>query len=187
MNTVYDNFEHEPLSDADCSLASELFENYYDELKAIARANRRRKRLGDTFETTEVLHSAYFKIASTEHEMSEDHFKSVVTLAIRQVIVDYARKKLAQKRGGGMSNVPLADVDKLLPEFSETPEDMVLMSQLMEKLEQTNPRWLRVLDARFFSGMTEEETAQILNVNVRTIRRDWQSIKAWLAPGMGAA
>ena len=172
-------------SDEDLALATELFETHYDELKAIARVNRRRQRMADTFETTEILHNAFLKLAPQEHRFSENHFKGVTTLAIRQVIVDHARTKLAQKRGGGEQPVSLSDYETVLPEFSETPEEIVLMAQLMDELRQTHPRWLRMLDARFFAGMTEEETAEMLDVNVRTIRRDWQAIKAWLAPRMG--
>ena len=170
---------------ADVALASELFERYYDELKAIACANRRKRMIGDTFETTEILHNAYFKITAGRNRFSDDHFKSVVTLAIRQVIIDYARKKLARKRGGGEALEALDAFEAVLPEFSETPEEILFMAQLMEDLKSTNPRWLRVLDARFFAGMTEDETADMLGVNVRTIRRDWQAIKTWLAPRMG--
>lgn len=172
-------------NDAEIALASELFERHYDELKTIACVNRRRRRVGDTFETTEILHNAYFKITAGQNRFSNDHFKSVATLAIRQVIIDHARKKLARKRGGGEALEALDDFEAVLPEFSETPEEILIMAQLMAELKNANPRWQRVLDARFFAGMTEDETARMLDVNVRTIRRDWQAIKTWLAPRMG--
>jgi len=166
--------------------ASELFVKYYDVLKNIACANRRRKRGAvNTLETADILHSAYFKLASNERKLSHNHFQAVATLAIRQVIVDYARKKMSQKRGSGKSMVTFDDEETVLPGFSETPEDIVIMSRVFEDLKKTNPRWLRVLDARFFAGLTEEETAIMLSVDPRTIRRDWKAIKEWLAPRMG--
>ena len=182
---MYRGLADTSFSNAEKALASELFEKHYDDLKAIAGANRRKRRVGDTFETTEILHNAYFKIGAGKSRFSDDHFKSVATLAIRQVIIDHARKKLAQKRGGGETLEALDAYEAVLPEFSETPEEILLMAQLMEDLKSTNPRWLRVLDARFFAGMTEDETAEMLGVNVRTIRRDWQAIKIWLAPRLG--
>lgn len=175
----------ESYNDADFDLASELFEKFYEDLKLIACVNRRRRRVSDTFETVEILHDAYFKIAAGQNRVSDIHFKSIATLAIRQVIIDHARKKMAQKRGGGLPTEALDDVEAVLPEFSETAEEIVQLSQLMEELEQTNKRWQRILDARFFAGMTEEETAEMLNLNVRTIRRDWKALKEWLAPRMG--
>ena len=166
--------------------ASELFTKYYDVLKNIACTNRRRKRgVVNTLETTDILHSAYFKLVSSERKFSQKHFQAVATLAIRQVIVDYARKKLSQKRGSGSKAVTFDEAEVVLPGFSETPEDIVIMSRTLEELNETNPRWLKILDARFFAGMTEEETAILLSVDPRTVRRDWKAIKEWLAPRMG--
>lgn len=174
-----------PFEAEDLALASELFEKFYEDLKAIACANRRKRGVADTFETVEILHNAFLKVSASQDKLSEAHFMSVATLAIRQVIIDYARRKYAQKRGGGEPVENLDDIETVLPEFSETPEEILQIAQLIRELHDTHPRWLRVLDARFFAGMTEDETAQMLNVHVRTIRRDWQGLKGWLAPRMG--
>jgi RNA polymerase sigma factor (TIGR02999 family) len=115
------------------------------------------------------------------------HFIRAVNLAMRHVIIDHARRKLADKRGGGANAVTLDDRSGLLPEFSETPEELVGIAQLLRALEACNPRWLKVVDARYFGGMTEDETASVLGVSARTVRRDWTEARQWLAERIGLA
>ncbi len=106
---------------------------------------------------------------------------------MRHVIIDHARRKLGDKRGGGERDVTLDERSPVLPEFSETPEELVGIAQLLRALEACNPRWLKVVDARYFGGMTEDETASVLGVSTRTIRRDWTEARHWLAEQMGLA
>lgn len=167
--------------------AETLITEHYDTLIGIARAKRRRSRLSDTVCTVDLLHEAYVRIGGKALFDDGAHFIRAVNLAMRHVIIDHARRKLADKRGGGASAVTLDERSPLLPEFSETPEELVGIAQLLRALEVCNPRWLRVVDARYFGGMTEDETASVLGVSSRTVRRDWTEARQWLAERMGLA
>jgi len=167
--------------------AETLVAEHYDTLIGIARAKRRRNGLSDTVSTVDLLHEAYVRIGGEALFDDGVHFIRAVNLAMRHVIIDHARRKLADKRGGGESAVTLDERSPVLPEFSETPEELVGISQLLRALEAFNPRWLKVVDARYFGGMTEDETADVLGVSARTIRRDWTDARQWLAERMGMA
>lgn len=109
------------------------------------------------------------------------------SLAMRQVIVDHARARLTDKRGGGQSTASLEEAEQFNAEFSETPEQIIAIADLLERLEQENPRWMRIVDARYFAGMTEDETAEALGLSTRTVRRDWRAARDWLAHALGVA
>ncbi|OBV10824.1 ECF-type sigma factor [Erythrobacter dokdonensis] len=167
--------------------AEALISEHYDTLIGIARAKRRRNGLSDTVSTVDLLHEAYVRIGGQTLFDDGAHFIRAVNLAMRHVIIDHARRKLADKRGGGERDVTLDERSPVLPEFSETPEELVGIAQLLRALEACNPRWLKVVDARYFGGMTEDETASVLGVSARTIRRDWTEARQWLARQMGLA
>lgn len=167
--------------------AEALIAEHYDTLIGIARAKRRRNGLNDTMSTVDLLHEAYVRFDAKALFDDGAHFIRAVNLAMRHVIIDHARRKLTDKRGGGVSAETLDDRSPLLPEFSETPEDLVGIAQLLRALEACNPRWLKVVDARYFGGMTEDETANVLGVSTRTVRRDWTEARQWLAARMGLA
>lgn len=162
------------------SVADKLISEHYDLLMRVARTKRRRMNVNDTLSTTDILHETYFKLSDKSNWVSSEHFVRCAALAMRCVIVDYARKKLTIKRGNGAVKISIEDSDALLPEFSETPEEIVGISRLLEKLSTKNPRWMRVVDARYFSGMTENETAEALGMSPRTVRRDWQAARDWM-------
>jgi len=163
------------------SVADKLVTQHYELLTRVARAKRRRMNVNDTLSTTDILHETYFKISDKSNWVSSEHFVRCAALAMRCVIVDYARKKLTNKRGNGEVKIWLEDSEGLMPEFAETPEEIVGISRLLEKLSHSNPRWMRVVDARYFSGMTEKETAEALGMNARTVRRDWHDARTWMA------
>ena len=163
------------------STADKLIAEHYDLLTRVARSKRRRMNVNDTLCTSEILHEAYFKLNNKSHWVSSEHFVRCATLAMRCVIVDHARKKLTNKRGSGAEKISLEESEGVMPEFAETPEEIVGISRLLEKLGTTNPRWMRVVDARYFSGMTEAETAEALEMNARTVRRDWHDAREWMA------
>lgn len=167
--------------------AEALICEHYDTLIGIARAKRRRNGLNDTVSTVDLLHEAYVRIGGQTLFDDGAHFIRAVNLAMRHVIIDHARRKLADKRGGGERDITLDEYSPVLPEFSETPEELVGIAQLLRALEACNPRWLKVVDARYFGGMTEDETASVLGVSTRTIRRDWTEARQWLAQQMGLA
>jgi len=165
-------------------LADQLIRENYADLVTIARARRRRGGLNDTMCTIDLLHESFMRLNGKSVWESKDHFVNAVALAMRHVIVDHARKKQAQKRGKNPVKIPLEDAVGLFPEFNETPEQLVTISNLMEKMSLKNPRWMRIVDARYFSGLTEFETAKILKMSTRTVRRDWKEARDWLSENL---
>lgn len=153
-------------------------------LVKIARAQRRRSRLRDTMLTGDLLHEAILRIGGRANWSSRGHFERAMALAMRHVVIDRAREKLTLKRGGGAAFEPL-DEDQLLPHYNETPEQLVAIGQALSTLQNSHPRWVRIIDARYFAGLTEEECADALGLSARTVRRDWKDAKRWLAQALG--
>lgn len=172
-------------SDAEREIADRYFTENYNALLLLARQRRRRAGFADTYSTSDLLHETYLKLTGKTVWQSHQHFLSTAALAIRQAVVDHARKKAALRRNGGQRPLSLdAEESTVLPEFNETPEQIVVIADLLNRLAETNPRWLRIVDCRYFSGMTEAETALALGLSERTVRRDWVSARAWLAEHM---
>lgn len=165
----------------ECTVAQHLVNTHYHQLLNMARQKRRRSGLSDTMQTSDILHESYLKLSGRTVWQSPDHFLRTAALAMRQVIVDHARKKCAAKRGDGQNPLSLDEAEAFLPEYTESPEDIVKIANLLDQMEGENPRYIQVVDARYFSGMSETETAQALNVSERTVRRDWQQARAWLS------
>lgn len=168
-------------TDAERKTAQQFFEQHYDTLLEIARSKRRRAGVGETCNTLDVMHDAVLRLSGRTDFKSSDHYIRACVLAMRHVIVDYARRKLAAKRGEWQDNVPFDEVENVLPEFNESPEQLISIAQLLAQLESENPRWLKIVDARYFSGMTETEAAVTLGISERTVRRDWKDARGWLA------
>ncbi len=162
-----------------------LVRNHYDELLTAARVKRRRARLGESLATVDLLHESLLKLRNRPDWVSSEHFVRSANLAMRHVIIDYVRRRAAVKHGGNAHHVSYDEVESLLPEFRETPEELVAIAELLTKLGDHNARWLLVVDARYFGGMTEAEAALALGVSERTIRRDWQAAREWLAAELG--
>lgn len=177
----------EGYSDQERRIASHLLEQAYEPLLRLARNRRRRVAQSATLMTEDILHDCFLKLSGKTVWQSQDQFIRTASLAIRQVIVDHARKKLTVKHGSGNNNLALNEDEALLPEYSETPEQILSINDLLEKLECKKPRLSKVVDARYFAGLTESETAIALGVSERTIRRDWQLAKAWLAEKMDSS
>ena len=167
--------------------ADALVEAHYDALKNIARAKRRRAGGNQTMMTTDLLHESWMKIRNQGEWHSEEHFMRTAAMAMRQVLVDCLRAKLSQKRGSGAKHLSYTDVEDCLPEFKENPEQILAINDMLEKLGGVKPRYAELVDLRYFGGFTETETAGILGITDRTVRRDWKVAKAWLAAEMSEA
>ncbi|MBT1451235.1 sigma-70 family RNA polymerase sigma factor [Glaciecola sp. XM2] len=174
-------------SNEDNIIANGLFKDAYDALLTLARNQRRRVGLSATMMTQDILHNCFLKLSGKTIWESEEQFMRTASIAIRQVIVDHARKKLTIKRGSGKQNLTYQDNQTILPEYNETAEQILLINDLLEQLKQKQPRLAKVVDARYFAGLTEAETALALGVSDRTIRRDWRLAKAWLAEKLEAS
>lgn len=162
-------------------MATGLLTQAYEPLLNIARNRRRRVGFNATMMTEDILHDCFLKLSGKTIWQSQEQFMRTACLAIRQVIVDHARKKFTIKRGNGNNNLTYNDNEPVLPEYNETPEQILAINVLLEQLEEKKPRLSKVVDARYFAGLTEAETAIALGVSERTVRRDWQTAKAWLA------
>jgi RNA polymerase sigma factor (TIGR02999 family) len=151
----------------------------YDDLRRVARAQLGRYRPGDTMNTTGLVHDAYVRLIDQSRATYRDrgHFFAVCAIAMRQIIVDYARRRGRQKRGGDRVQVPL---DEVTGPAAREASHVLDVDEALQKLATQNPRLARVVECRFFAGLSEEETAQALNVSVRTVQREWFKARAWL-------
>jgi len=156
-----------------------LFPLVYDELRRIAHRQLRREWQGHTLDTTALVHEAYLRLVDQAHSGFADraHFFAVAANAMRRILVDYARRYLADKRGGAPRRVTLTD-DMLVAE--ERADTLLALDEALHELSLIDERLSRVVECRFFGGLTEQETAEVLGVTARTVRRDWTKAKGWL-------
>jgi RNA polymerase sigma factor (TIGR02999 family) len=151
----------------------------YGELRRVAGAFLRDQRAGHTLQPTALVHEAYLRLVGGAEPRWNDrvHFLSAAARAMRTVLVDMARARGAEKRGGGRLRVEL--VDDL--DGSHGPdEDVVAVNDALEKLERIDPRWARIVELRFFAGLGRDETARVLGVSPATVHREWTHARAWL-------
>ncbi|MBA4156962.1 MAG: sigma-70 family RNA polymerase sigma factor [Gemmatimonadetes bacterium] len=167
------------LRDGDPAAWDHLLPLVYDELRRIARRHIRRQRGGLTLNTTALVHEAYLKLVDQTRVPYADraHFFSVASRAMRQVLIDYARRHRAAKRGGEWQRVPLDEAEVAVEERAGT---LLALDEALTRLAEMNERLVRVVECRFFGGLTEEETAVALGVTDRTVRRDWTKARMWL-------
>jgi RNA polymerase sigma factor (TIGR02999 family) len=171
---------------ATAGAAESLFPELYDELRRIAHRQLGAERTGHTLSTTALVHEAYVKLADQTRARfaSRSHFLAVASQAMRRVLVAYARRVKTEKRGRGWHRLDLDAAD--IP-VEERAEALVTLDAAMARLSGLNPRLSRVVECRFFGGMTEEEVAAALGITERTVRRDWIKAKGWLVRELEAA
>lgn len=164
----------------------ELFDRVYTELRRRARGQRRRVKGTPSLQTTALAHEAYLKLVAQEEQAwsSRSHFFAVAATAMRHILIDRARRKRAQKRGGDAATLSLEALkEKLGRAVAMTEEDaeaFVVLDAALQRLEDEHPRAARGVECRFFAGMTIEETAEALGVSERTVSRDWTHAQLWL-------
>ena len=151
----------------------------YDEMRRIAHRALRRGRADQTLTTTEVVHEVYLRmVGRTRVAPSESaRFLAIAAVAMRRLVIEYARRRGAQKRGGGQRPLTLEEAVVASNDQSET---LLALDEALGRLAALNERLARVVECRYFGGLTEEETAEALGVTARTVRRDWVKAKAWL-------
>lgn len=163
----------------------ELFSAAYAVLHDLAHAQRRSWSGRLSPSTTGLVHEAYLKLS--EHESprwrSRGHFFAVTTRAMRQILVDHAKRRRAAKRGGGRPHVRV-DEERLIDD--SRIEDLLALDEALTRLERQNPRQARVIECRFFAGLKIEETAEALAISPTTVKRDWRRGQAWLYRQLGA-
>jgi RNA polymerase sigma factor (TIGR02999 family) len=161
-----------------------LFPLVYDELRRIAHRQLQRERSGHTLDTTALVHEAYLRLASPASQDWQDrsHFFATAATAMRRILVDYARRYRTEKRGATPRRVSLTDTMLVAEERADT---LLAVDEALVELARIDPRLSRVVECRFFAGLTEEETAEVLGVTSRTVRRDWTKAKGWLYRTLG--
>lgn len=157
----------------------ELLPHVYSELKKISSKYLRDEYRNHTLQTTELVHEAYIKLVGDQNIewQSRAHFFGIAANSMRNILVDHARKRKSLKRGEGKENLSLDDVFNL----SEKSDDQLLaLDDAMKKLEKVEERSCKIIELRYFSGLTIEEAAEVLNISPATAKRDWSFAKAWL-------
>lgn len=151
----------------------------YDELHRLAHAQRQRLKPYETLNTTALVHEAYLKLAGKEAPVWENriHFLRVAARAMRDIMVDYARRQQAAKRGGEGPDLAL---DEAPPLYQVQSEEVLGLHEALKRLETFDERQARVVELRYFVGLTVEETAEVLDVSSATVKRDWTTARAWL-------
>jgi RNA polymerase sigma-70 factor, ECF subfamily len=151
----------------------------YKELRRIAHFQLRNEREDHSLQSAELVNEAYLRLvrANPPQWESRTHFFAIAAQLIRQILVDYARRHRAGKRGAGQGTVPLEDASG----FSRGKDiDVVVLDDALKALAQLDPRKARVVELRFFGGLTFAETAEILDISAVTVSRDWSTARAWL-------
>lgn len=165
--------------DGGASAFDALFARVYDELRRLARGVRG-GRPGATLDTTALVHEAYLKLLPSVGSTWESraHFFGAASRAMRQILVDAARRRLAGKRGGAQAMVTF---DEALQHAPVRAAELLALDEAIERLHGFNPRGAQVVEYRFFAGLTTRETAELLGVSTGTVERDWAAARAWLA------
>jgi RNA polymerase sigma-70 factor (ECF subfamily) len=172
------------LSNGDRAAMNELVPLVYDELREIARKRLRHERANHTLNTTGLVHEAYLKLIQLDRVQwqSRAHFLAIAAQAMRNILVSHARSRNRIKRGGGAphtsleeaADLPIAEADRILA-----------LDAALERLAAMNPRHARIVEYRFFGGMTIEETAAVLDISPATTKRDWSVLRLWLGRELG--
>ena len=168
-------------SDGDEEALDRLMPLIYDQLRGVAHRRLEGERTGHTLQTTELVHEAYARLADADLRWEDRaHFFALAARTMRRILVDYARSRMAAKRGGGEDPVSLAELSVELPDEGRDA-DVVALHEALERLEAQDERKARVIEAHVFGGLTYEETATALGISAATVDRDLRMAKAWLA------
>ncbi len=168
----------------DRAAANQLMELVYADLHQIAAREMRREHGEHTLQTTAVLHEAYLRIFSSTpvHWKDRSHFYAVAAKQLRRVLLDHARRVNSEKRGGGIVKLSRWEGDDA---GISVDDRLVTLDEALIRLQDLDPRAAKVVELRFFGGLTEADAAQVLDISVATLKRDWDFAKTWLAAQLG--
>lgn len=170
----------EQASGGDVAARATLFDVLYRELRRLAESAMRAERSNHTLQPTALVHEAFLRLSSDQGRFeSRAHFLGIAARAMRRVLVDHARGRNAQKRGSGATLVTVADLDDLPQPISEDL-DLVVLDDALSRLSALDARQGQIVELRFFGGLSVEETAAVVGVSERTVKREWQLSRAWL-------
>lgn len=167
------------LADGNQEAASELIPVIYQELHRLAVGHLRHERPDHTLQPTALVHEAYIKLVGQRNAawQSRVHFFAVASTVMRHILVDYARRQHRAKRGGRQEKL---SPDEVLLVTLDRPDKILALHECLTRLEKLDGRQVRIIELRYFGGLTVEETAEVLGVSLTTVRREWTSAKAWL-------
>lgn len=171
--------------DGDPNALDRVMSLVYDEMRKIAAWHLKRERPDHTLQPTELVHETYMRLVQRESRNWENraHFLGVATQAIRRVLVEHARARQREKRGGGAVRVTLSEG---LPSERTLDIDVLMLDEVLTRLGEEEPIEQKIVELRFFGGLTEEETARLLGVSKRSVARHWAFAKAWLFRELGS-
>jgi RNA polymerase sigma factor (TIGR02999 family) len=156
----------------------------YDELRQIAGALMAGERHGVTLQPTALVHEAYLRLLGGEGGdwQSRAHFVGAAAQAMRRILVDHARARMSQKRGGMLERITLGDGDLA---YETQPEELLALERALTELQAHDTELARVVELRYFGGLTVEETAEVMGTSARTVHRQWSGARAWLYRALG--
>ncbi len=166
-------------SDGDKSALDKLMPLVYEELRRLAHHYMSRERAGHTLQTTALINDAYLRLVNRKsvHWQNRAHFFAICAQLMRTILVDHARARGYKKRGGGARPVEL---DEAMVVSQERAAEVVALDEALTELEALDPKQGRIVELRFFGGLSIEETAKVLHLSPATIKREWSTAKAWL-------
>ncbi|MHC4932709.1 MAG: sigma-70 family RNA polymerase sigma factor [Planctomycetota bacterium] len=172
------------IGEGNSSGVDELMPLVYDRCHAIAAKHLRDQSPAHTLQPTALVNELYLKLVDVKQVefKGRTHFFAVAAKAMRQILVDHARGKLREKRGGGRQRVELREDTALSP---QRDEDLLALEEALARLEKLNARHGRIVELRFFGGLSVEETAEVLGVSKRTVEGEWTLLRAWLRRELG--
>ena len=171
-------------SHGDPAALERLMPLVYDELHRQAARYLRKERQGHTLQTTALIHEAYLKLLG-QHQVewqNRAHFFAIAATAMRRILVDHARERQREKRGGQAENLTLEAASQI--STGEKSVDLIALDEALNRLAKLSARQARVVELRYFSGLSNDETAEVLSVSTATVRNDWNIARAWLKQEM---
>lgn len=168
------------LQDGSEAAFNKLFPLVYDRLREMAYSQMKEQSPGHTFSKTDLVHEAYLKLVSQEEMDWKDrtHFYAVAARAMRHILIDHARKKNAEKRGGNKKEITY--IDEIISTEQMADEELIRIDEALAELEKFDERLARIVEYRYFGDMKIKDIAKVLNLSARTIKRDWATARGWL-------
>ena len=168
------------IDEGDRQAASELLPLIYEELRRMAAHKMAHEKSGNTLQPTALVHEAFMRLVGEDRKKwdGRGHFFSAAAEAMRRILIDRARRRNSEKRGGKLNRCELSEEDAILD--TDDSESLLLLDAALEKLAIEDPELAKLVELRYFTGLTIDETAQVLGVSPRTTKRNWAYARAWL-------
>lgn len=168
------------LTDGNQEVVNQILPHIYDELRRLAGSYLRRERSDHTLQPTALVHEAYMKLIDQRQVRWQNraHFFGIAAQVMRRILMDHARKHKAEKRGGEADKLPLED--EILIVATNRSDQLMALDEALNSLAEMDPQKAKIVELRYFGGLSIEETAEVMGVSVPTINRQWRTAKAWL-------